>query len=227
MTCSCRNYETMGIDRSFSGMLTVADRTALRSAATRVEYAPGSVICHQGDPSRNVLVVSHGRVKVSRFTATGEENVLAVRGPGEIIGELSAVDGGCRTASLVAVDRVCGLVLTAQALEKLCHARPAVAWALLRVVVSRHRATSDQQDLRTGPSLYRVGAVLLNLAHREADDMIATVPLSQRELAGIVGMSRETLVRCLKVLREAGIIRTRRNGVQILREEELRSMCGI
>ncbi len=185
------------------------------------------MICHQGDPSRNVLVVSHGRVRVSRFAITGEESVLAVRGPGEIIGELSAVDGGRRTAALVAVDRVCGLVITAQALEKLCHEHPAITWALLRVVVSRHRATSDQQDLRTGPSLYRVGAVLLNLAHREPDDLIATVPLSQRELAGIVGMSRETLVRTLKVLRDRGIIVTRRNGIRILREEELRSLCGI
>lgn len=217
----------MGIDRSFWGMLGVDDRAELRSAATRVEFSPGTMICHQGDPSRNVLVVSHGRVRVSRFAITGEESVLAVRGPGEIIGELSAVDGGRRTAALVAVDRVCGLVITAQALEKLCHEHPAITWALLRVVVSRHRATSDQQDLRTGPSLYRVGAVLLNLAHREPDDLIATVPLSQRELAGIVGMSRETLVRTLKVLRDRGIIVTRRNGIRILREEELRSLCGI
>ncbi|MGZ3147120.1 Crp/Fnr family transcriptional regulator [Lentzea chajnantorensis] len=217
----------MGIDRSFWGVLSTADRAALQRVATEVEFASGSVICHQGDQSRNVLVVSRGRVKVSRFAITGEESVLAVRGPGEIVGEFSAIDGGSRTAAMVAVDRVCGLMIRGQALEDLCHARPAIAWALLRVVVSRQRAMSDQQDLRTGPSLYRVGAVLLNLAHREADDMIATVPLSQRELAGIVGMSRETLVRTLKVLRDEGIITTRRNGIRILREEELRTLCGI
>ncbi|WP_439655984.1 helix-turn-helix domain-containing protein [Lentzea sp. HUAS TT2] len=64
------------------------------------------------------------------------------------------------------------------------------------------RTTGDQQDLRTGPALYRVGAVLLDLAHREADDMIATVPLGRRELAGIVGIACGTLVRTLKVLRD-------------------------
>ncbi|MFS8097879.1 Crp/Fnr family transcriptional regulator [Lentzea alba] len=217
----------MGIDRSFMGMLDATDRTALRDAATSVEFPPGSVICHQGDPSRNVLVVSQGRIRVSRFAVTGEENVLAVRGPGEIIGELSAVDGRRRSATLTAVDFVCGMVISARALEKLCRERPGIAWAMVRVVTSRQRAMVDQQDLRTGPSLYRVGAMLLDLAHRGAGDLIATVPLSQRELAGIAGISRETLARTLKILRDSGIIHTRRNGVEILREEELRALCGI
>jgi CRP/FNR family transcriptional regulator, cyclic AMP receptor protein len=217
----------MGIDRSFWGLLDAADRTALRDAATCVEFAPGSVICHQGDQSRNVLVVSRGRVKVSRFAVTGEETVLAVRGPGEIIGELSAVDGRRRSATLTAVDSVCGMVITARALEALCRVRPGITWTLLRVVSSRQRAMVDQQELRTGPSLHRVGAMLLDLAHRGADDLIATVPLTQRELAGIVGISRETLARTLKVLRDAGIILTRRNSIEILREEELRVLCGI
>lgn len=217
----------MGIDRSFWGFLDEADRTALRGAATSVEFASGSVICHQGDQSRNVLVVSHGRVRVSRFAVTGEETVLAVRGPGEIIGELSAVDGRRRSATLTAVDSVRGMVIGARALETLCRRRPGVTWAMLRVVASRQRAMVDQQELRTGPSLHRVGAMLLGLAHRGADDLIATVPLTQRELAGIVGISRETLARTLKVLRDEGIILTRRNGIEILREEELRVLCGI
>jgi CRP-like cAMP-binding protein len=217
----------MGIDRSFWGLLDAADRTALRGSATCVEFAPGSVICHQGDPTRNVLVVSRGRVRVSRFALSGEETVLAVRGPGEIIGELAAVDGRSRSATLTAVDSVCGLVITARALEGLCRRRPGITWAMLRVVASRQRAMVDQQELRTGPSLHRVGAMLLDLAHRGADDLIATVPLTQRELAGIAGISRETLARTLKVLRDAGIILTRRNGIEILREEELRVLCGI
>lgn len=208
-------------------MLDAADRTALRDAATSVEFTPGTVICHQGDQSRNVLVVSRGRVRVSRVAVTGEETVLAVRGPGEIIGELSAVDGRRRSATLTAVDLVSGLVVSAVQLESLCRMRPGIAWAMLRVAAGRQRATADQQDLRTGPSLYRVGAMLLDLAHRGTDDLIATVPLSQRELAGIVGISRETLARALKVLRDAGIILTRRNGIEILREEELRVLCGI
>ncbi|MFD9700814.1 Crp/Fnr family transcriptional regulator [Lentzea sp. NPDC059081] len=217
----------MGIDQSFWGMLEQTDRTALEAAATRVLFQPGSVICHQGDNSRNVLLVSRGRVKVSRLTHNGEETVLAVRGPGEIIGELSAIDGRRRSATLTAVDPVSGIVIRYTTLKRLCGKHPGIAWAMLQVVVSRQRATGDQQDLRTGPALCRVGAVLLYVAHRGPDDLIATVPLSQRELAGIAGISRETIARALKTLRERGIISTSRTSIKILREDELRKLCGI
>lgn len=217
----------MGSDQSFWGMLGETDRTALLGVATRVVFESGSVICHQGDETRNVLVVSQGRVRVSRFTLSGEETVLAVRGPGEIIGEVAAVDGQGRSATLTAVDDVNGIVIPAVVLKRLCEEHPRITWAVLRVVVSRHRAVGDQQDLRTGTALHRVGAVLLDLSHRGTSDMIATVPLSQRELAGIAGISRETLVRALKTLRDAGIIATRRTRIDILREGELRSLCGI
>jgi CRP/FNR family transcriptional regulator, cyclic AMP receptor protein len=99
------------IDQSFWEMLDVEDQTALRAAATRVTFEARSVICHQGDRSRNMLVVSYGRVRVSRFTLSGEETVLAVRGLGEIIGELSAIDGRGRSATLTAVDPVSGMVI--------------------------------------------------------------------------------------------------------------------
>ncbi|HEX7309297.1 Crp/Fnr family transcriptional regulator [Lentzea sp.] len=217
----------MRADQSFWGMIDDQDRAALRAAATQVAFESGVVICHQGDDSRNVLLVSRGRVKVSRFALSGEETVLAVRGPGEIIGEFSAIDGRRRSATLTAVDPVIGMVIHALALKRLCATRPEIAWALLKVVVSRQRATGEQQDLRTGPSLFRVGAVLLDLAHRGADDMISTVPLSQSEVAGIAGISRETLARALKTLRQRGIIVTSRTSIKILREDELRKLCGI
>lgn len=217
----------MGIGRSFWGMLDETERAAMLAAATRRTFGPGTVICHQGDETRNVLVVSRGRVRVSRFALNGDETLLAVRGAGDIIGEVAAIDGRGRSATLTAVDDVEGILITADAFIRLCERHPRVVWAVLRVVVSRARAAGDQQDLRTGPSLQRVAGVLLGLAHRDVSDMIATVPLSQRELAAIAGISRETLVRALKTLREAGIIATRRSHVEILREDELRAVCGI
>ncbi|MFD4638966.1 Crp/Fnr family transcriptional regulator [Lentzea sp. NPDC058436] len=217
----------MGIGRPFWGLLDEPERAAVLAAAIRRRFDAGTVICHQGDETRNVLVVSRGRVRVSRFALGGEETLLAVRGAGDIIGEVAAIDGQGRSATLTAVDVVEGVLITAPAFISLCERQPRIMWAVLRVVVSRHRAAADQQDLRTGPSLQRVGGMLLGLAHRDASDMIATVPISQRELAAIAGISRETLVRALKELREAGIIATHRTRVEILREDELRALCGI
>lgn len=114
-------------------------------------FEPGSVICHQGDESKNVLVVSRGRVRVSRFSLSGEETVLAVRGPGEIIGELSAIDGRRRSATLTAVDPVAGMVISARALKRLCEEHPGITWAVLRVVVSRQRARATSTTSGRGP----------------------------------------------------------------------------
>ncbi|WP_394621422.1 Crp/Fnr family transcriptional regulator [Lentzea sp. JNUCC 0626] len=217
----------MGIGQSFWGMLDEPERAAVLAAGSRRTFAAGSVICHQGDETRNVLVVSRGRVRVSRYSLGGDESLLAVRGRGEIIGEIAAIDGLGRSATLTAVEAVEGVLITATAFIRLCERHPRIVWALLRVQLARARAAADQQDLRTGPSLQRVAGLLLGLAHREAGDVIATVPLSQRELAGIAGISRETLVRALKTLREEGIITTHRTRVEILHEDELRALCGI
>jgi CRP-like cAMP-binding protein len=217
----------MGIEQSFWGMLDETDRAALLAVATRRTFEAGAVICHQGDETRNVLVVARGRVRVSRFALSGEETLLAVRGAEDIIGEVAAIGGHGRSATVTAVDVVEGVLIPATAFIRLCEGHPRLVWAVLRVVVSRAQAAGDQQDLRTGPSLQRVGGMLLGLAHRDASDMIATVPLSQRELAGIAGISRETLVRALKTLRENGIIATYRTRIEILREDALRSLCGI
>ncbi|GLZ29781.1 Crp/Fnr family transcriptional regulator [Lentzea sp. NBRC 105346] len=211
---------------TFWGLIGAADRAAMLRAGVMVEFAPGAVICHQGDPTQSIMVVFSGLVRVSTVSAAGEETVWAVRGAGEILGEMAAVDGRPRSATLTALDNVSGLLISGARLAALGQTRPRIAWAMLQIVVSRSRAAGNQQELRSGPALHRVAAVLLDVAHRDvlgaSHDLIASVPLTQRELAGIAGISRETLVRVLKVLRERGIIETRRNHITILREDELR-----
>lgn len=214
---------------TFWGLLAPSDRAAMIDAGVMVEFPADTVICHEGDATQNIMVVFDGRVRVSTLSAAGVEAVRAVRGPGEILGEVAAVDGRPRTATLRALDRVRGLMITGPRLAALCKERPLISWAMLNVVVARGRAVGDQEQLRSGPALYRVAAVLLDISHRApvgaSQDLIATVPLTQRELAGIAGVSRETLVRVLKVLRDRGIIQTRRNSITILREDELRLLC--
>ncbi|TWP50238.1 Crp/Fnr family transcriptional regulator [Lentzea tibetensis] len=216
----------MGGGDTFWGLLGPADRASMLAAGAMVEFPADAVICHQGDPTQNIMVVFSGRVRVSVVLVSGVEVVQAVRGRGEILGEMAAVDGRPRTATLRALDPVRGLMISGIRLASLCQTRPGIAWAMLHVVVARSRAVGSRQELRAGPPLHRVAAALLDVASQESAgasrDLIATVPLTQRELAGIVGISRETLVRVLKVLRDRGIIHTQRNRITILREDELR-----
>ena len=92
-----------------------------------------------------VVVLMQGRVKVFCTTGDGREPCLAVRGPGEIIGELAAIDGDQqpRVATVIAVEAVVARLIRANVFLEFVTSRPAVAVALLRTIVARLRRAID------------------------------------------------------------------------------------
>ncbi|WP_307867639.1 Crp/Fnr family transcriptional regulator [Umezawaea beigongshangensis] len=215
---------------TFWGLLGPADRAALLRQGVLRAYRAGAVICTEGEFSQRVFVVHRGRIVVTSASSAGRSTVLAVRGPGEILGELSAVDGGPRMATLHAVDEVGALVLPASAFAALCREHPHVAWAVLHVVISRQRELDRQRQRISGTATQRVAAALVDVASPRgtgsSGDLIATIALSQEELAGIAGTSRESLVRVLRDLREQGVVRTGRRRITVLRPDRLRVLAG-
>src|SRR5688500_6230206 len=93
-------------------MLAPAVRDAFVRRGTIRRFAPRQAPLHEGQIPDRVLVLRAGHVKVYCTTANGKEAVLAIRGPGALVGELSALDAGPRSASIVALDRVEVLVLS-------------------------------------------------------------------------------------------------------------------
>ena len=71
----------------------------LRASMSEVTLARGDALFHEGDPGDRLYVVTEGNVKLHRTSPDGRENMLAVLGPGELIGELSLFDPGPRTAT--------------------------------------------------------------------------------------------------------------------------------
>jgi CRP/FNR family cyclic AMP-dependent transcriptional regulator len=83
----------------FLDELAPQDGEAFLAFASPRRFARGVVLFHAGDDTGSVMVVRSGRVKVSSMASGGQEVVLGVRGAGELLGELSAVDGGERSAT--------------------------------------------------------------------------------------------------------------------------------
>ena len=108
--------------------------------------ARGDALFHEGDPGDRLYVVTEGKVKLHRTSPDGRENMLAVLGPGELIGELSLFDPGPRTATATALTEVKLLGLGHGDLQPWLNARPEVATALLRAVARRLRKTNDQMS---------------------------------------------------------------------------------
>lgn len=216
---------------TFWSMLEPAERALLRQAGTVLRFEPGQVLFRQGDSLRHVLVLLAGRVEVAADAHDGYEAVLAVRGPGDLVGEFAAVDGRPRSATLWALDRVQAIAVPAERFSMLCQSHPRLTWTVLRVLVGRLRELSKRRVEQGGSNVaQRLVALLVELAaqHGVPDEQGLTiaVPLTQQKMAGMISASRESVVRVLRDLRGQGLITTRRRHITVLRPDALRRLAS-
>jgi CRP/FNR family transcriptional regulator, cyclic AMP receptor protein len=177
-------------------------------------------------PSGSALVLQSGRVTV---TATGRQGViglLAIRVPGDIVGELAAIDRKPRSATVTAIDPVRVLRIAVDQFEDLLSTHPLIAFAVLKVVISRLRIANWRLiEFSETTAGQRVAFMLAKLAAEHGQIVPGTTTITlefgQTELARMVGGSRETVVRALRVLRTDGIISTGRRRITILEPEIL------
>lgn len=211
----------------FAGALGAADRAALTAAGRRRRIPAGGVLFVEGTRSDVVMVVLAGRVKVVTAAEDGTETVLAVRGPGALLGELAAIDDAPRSATVVALEPVEVLAVGLREFCAFLHAHPDAMWVLLRLVTARLR-DADRKRAEFGglDTLSRVAVRLLELAERfgepVADGVRITVPLSQEELGSWVGASREAVAKALGTLRARGALTTSRRAVTVRDPDLLR-----
>ncbi|MGW0485552.1 Crp/Fnr family transcriptional regulator [Nonomuraea sp. NPDC003214] len=202
----------------FLSTLTPDEVQAVLAAGRPRRWERGTTVMTEGDTSDWVLVLTSGRVKVSSHTSGGTEVVLAVRGPGALLGEMSAIDGSPRSATVTALEPVSGVVIRDFTGFLQDHGRVAVL--LLRLVTERLR-DSDRKRIEYGAfdTTGRVATRLIELAERYGEQtpggLRVALPLSQDELAGWTGASREAVSKALRSLRDRGLIETGRRRVVV------------
>jgi CRP-like cAMP-binding protein len=181
----------------------------------------------EGDLGPNVIIVHAGRVKVFATATDGHSVVLAVRGPGDVLGDLGAIDGQSRSASGVALERVDAQLLTADDFRTFLADTPGAALALLRVVIGRLRE-ADRLRVEFGArdALGRVASRLVELAETSGEScptgIRITLPLTQEDLAQWVVASREAVARALASLRRRQLIITARREIVVTDLDGLR-----
>jgi CRP-like cAMP-binding protein len=216
---------------SFLERLTADEIAALRSRAVPRHFARGATIMHQGEAPGRVIVIERGRAKVTAVTEDGSEIVLAFREPGDLLGELSALGGEQRLATVRALEELDALAVAAGDFDAFLEQHPRVALVILRVVIGRLRAADRQQvEFAAHHTLARVASRLLELADRfgEPSDggVLITLPISQEELASWAGASREATSKALRDLRELGCVETRRRNITVRDVEALSRVAG-
>ena len=207
--------------------LAEGDRSAVGAVGRRCAYPTGSVLFVEGDEPRLVLVILEGRLKLTRTAVDGREVLIEFRGPGELVGELGAVDDVARSATATVVEPLEAIVIPATRFRRLLADRGTVALAVLTMVVGRLRQ-SAQRRLESGTSdaLAKLCGRLVELAEDTEPAAGGVVeipsPLTQQELAEWIGVSRDAVVIALRHLRERGWVETGRRRIRILDIEALR-----
>jgi CRP-like cAMP-binding protein len=158
-----------------------------------------------------MMVVRHGRVKVSTHGECGKELVLNMFGPGEVFGEIALLDGSSRTADAITIDDCELLVLDRRDFIPFLLEHPDASVRMLEVLTHRLRRTTQLLEdvaFREGPA--RLARRFLRLAEfsgRDVDDGIfVDMALSQQQLGDMVGMTRESINKQLKQWRDEGLI---------------------
>lgn len=209
----------------FLGSLSDGDADALRSAGVRRTYGAHVTLVHQDDEAGPVVVLLGGRAKIA-VNEGGREAIFGVAGPGELIGELAAIEGSPRSTTVTTLEPVDALVIPRSDFLGVLNRRPRIALAILRVVARRLRyADAQRAQFATLDVAGRLAQRLLELSerfgHEQEHGIEIRLPFSQEELAGWVGASREAVSKAFQLLRTLGIVETGRRRVTVLDLEAL------
>lgn len=220
-----------GPQEPFLARLGAEELAALRSRAIPRRFARGATIMHEREVRGRVVVIESGHAKVTATTDEGKEIVLAFRGPGDLLGEVSALGGEPRSATVRALEPVDGLAVAAGDFEAFLEEHPRVALVILKVVIARLREADRQQfEFAAYQTLGRIARRLLELTERFGEPCEAGVRISlrisQEELAGWAGASREATTKALHDLRQMGLVETERRHLTVRSVEQLRRLAA-
>jgi CRP-like cAMP-binding protein len=170
-------------------------RARLGERARTVLLGRGDLLFRKGDDARHLYLVTEGRVAVAAHASDGRESVVAVLGPGSLLGEMPLFDDGPRSADARALTRAEVVALDFDDLRDALAHHPEALWEVVRLFARRLRATDEA--LTDAMFLDVPGRTAKRLLELAGDEDEFEMPLTQEELAGVVGASRERVNRAL------------------------------
>ena len=197
-------------------------------------YKPRQIIFHEGTPAAGLYILCYGAVKLYQSDRFGHDHILAIAAPGDFLGELplDPMEPYSVSAEVVTESQLC--YLPRDRLLDFVQAHPQ---ASLRLVAALSRALSSARrkagDLALKPAETRLAEVLVQLARRPpgegARNKVTRVALgySRREIAEMIGVSTETVIRLLGGLRRKGLITSRGREIVIADAEKLNRLASL
>jgi CRP-like cAMP-binding protein len=193
---------------------------SLRQQATTRTIRRNEVLFRQDDPASEMFGIMTGRVAILTRSPDGRESLVAVLDEGSLFGELGLFDDGPRSADARALEESTVMVLGYEAVHAAIDAHPTLLWVIVRLLARRLRNTDESL----------ADAVFLDVPARTAKRLLEIagdadqfrLPMTQEDLAGLVGASRERVNKALSLFTRLGWIEVEgRNRYRILDRQSL------
>lgn len=201
----------------------------LLQATTTKRLEPKEMLFRKGDPGNQLYGILSGSLKVMATGSDGKDVIFTLMGPGEIIGEIALLDAEERSASAVAVEATELLTLHRRELIPFLESHPRAAIGLAGVLAAMVRRLSERaEDRQTMPLQGRIAKRLISLGEEHGKRPIVGGPvevrLPQQDLADLVGTTRESVNKQLRLWSGDGIIEIGRGRVVLKKPEALEAI---
>lgn len=204
---------------------------------TRLTYRKGEFVIRPGETPSGIFFITEGLVKAYDITKYGEENLLIIRKPGEILGLTWAITGQNRNIIYATLAPTSLLQISREQFITFLHTNPEAALPLVDMVVEMYRLHSERIiTLEYRSVRERLISFLLSTAKRfgeeededaiESQAVLLKVPLKHQDIASSISATRETTSRELAYLERQGLITREQSLITLLDIPKLRSYLG-
>jgi CRP/FNR family transcriptional regulator, cyclic AMP receptor protein len=187
----------------------------------------GATICSKGDPGNSMFAVISGTVKISVSSADGRSAILNLIGPGELFGEIAVLDGQARTADATANTNCEIFAIDRRDFLPFVRSQPTLAMKFIELLCMRLRWTSDQVEqviLQDLPG--RLAGALIRLTDKyKLAPAGRTIAITQQEISEMVGMTRESINKQLRVWAARNWVRLEHGAIVVLDPEPLQELA--
>lgn len=203
----------------FFGTLPTGAVQRIAQAAEQRTLRRGDVLFREGDPGDELFVVESGRIAIANKSYDGRESVYALMEAGDVFGEMSLFDGHGRSAEARALEASEVYVIPFEPLRTLFREQPELLWTVVELLARRIR----NMDVALADSVFldvtgRTAKRLLELAAGNDDFQL---PITQEELAGLVGASRERVNKAISSFVRLGWLEQRERKYKITNRVQL------
>jgi CRP-like cAMP-binding protein len=209
--------------RYFNG-IDAAQLKSLQHLFREVRYDKGTHFLAEGDWTDSLYFIVSGLVKVYKTSPGGKEQVLHIAPPGDSLNDVSLYDGGPNAAGMVALTPVVLYTIEKKDIIRILQENPRLTMNVIRALAERIRRDSNLlEDLSSSQVLARLAKLFLG--RYGGEEVTVGLNLTQKDMASLVGSSREMVNRSLKAIEEMGGIRLSRRRIIILDKGVLQKLA--